>query len=116
MRQERCKSPLLETELQPRGDAAGGGDGGPGEKAGEIDHVDFIGEVLTIDLKPHWMSFVAAKDHSDRRVERYQRKGPIVGEVYPVENGLPVLRSSFLISSVEIDRQAAVISSANRRP
>src|SRR5690349_17534565 len=118
IRQSALKSEISENKLQPDRCRARGADRRAGEDAGEVDHVEAIGDIRDFDPEGRAPAIGPPQLHSPAEIDGEVRLDASALEVDLIEHRRTVLRFELLQIEValELHRQPAAVSRRRARP
>ena len=96
--------------------AAGRGDGGGGEEAGEIEDVEAVVEILGVGLQAEGTVFFFVEFGAGREIERERGLDASIGDVNAVEHLRTVFRQGLIQISGKFEGQAAAVFCAGGEP
>ena len=104
-----CGNCKLEVGSQAQGDTSRRADGVAREEPAEIDYVEDVGEVLSIDLKAHRHVVGFINLGGRRGIDLEGGIDAAAGKVDAIENRLPIFRENLRWIAVEFEGEAGVI-------
>src|SRR5258706_7843081 len=96
--------------------AAGWGNGGGGEEAGEVEDVEAVVEVLSVGLQVDGALFFLVELSASREIDRKRRLDAAVIEIDTVDHLLSEGGDSLIVGACEFDGQATAIFGAGGEP
>ena len=96
--------------------AAGWGNGGGGEEAGEVEDVETVVDVFGVGLQAQGTLLFFVEIGASREIERKRGLDASAGEVDSVDHLLTIFRQGLIVVSGEFEGQAATVFCAGCEP